>query len=148
MKNKTVSTTTLLLATTMTTGAFGAIKPPLPLQVQTAGDVRFVSGGIGADERDRLIAIGRNDNLRLSFARPDGDFLGGAEVEIKNHRGKEILATSTDGPLLFAKLPAGEYTVEATTMGQTLTRSVTVPAQGQTPVYFTWAGAAQRQARK
>jgi len=148
MKNKTVLTTTLLVATTMTTGVFGAIKPALPLQVQTAGAVRYVSGGVGADERDRLIAIGRTDNLRLSFARSDGDFLGGAEVEIKNHQGKEILDTSTDGPLFFAKLPAGEYTVEATTMGRTLTRRVTVPAQGQAPVYFTWAGAAQRQARE
>ncbi len=108
------------------------------LQVKSSGNVLYLSGGVGVDERNSLIAMSHDDNLRLSFAMQDGHYLGGADVDVRDHKGEEILKANSDGPLFFAKLPAGHYTVEATTMGQTLTRTVNVPARGQTSVYFVW----------
>jgi hypothetical protein len=108
------------------------------LQVKSSGNVPYVSGGVGLDERNSLIALSHDDNLRLSFAMQDGHYLGGADVDVKDTNGEEILDAASDGPLFFAKLPAGHYTVEATSMGQTLTRTVNVPARGQTSVYFVW----------
>jgi hypothetical protein len=66
----------------------------------------------------------------------DGKYLGGAEVTIKDNMGKEVLDAATDGPLFFAKLPVGSYTVQATTMGQTLTRNVSIPPKGQAQIYL------------
>jgi hypothetical protein len=43
---------------------------------------------------------------------------GGAEISIKDHNGKELLEAVANGPLLFAKLPAGRYEVQATAMGR------------------------------
>jgi hypothetical protein len=126
--------------------AIGATALAPPLQVKTFGNIPYVSGGVGSDERDRLIAMSRDDNLRLSFALQDGDYLGGAKVDIKDDKGKAILDARANGPLFFAKLPAGNYTVEATTMNQTLTHTVNIPAKGESPVYFTWKGEDQRQA--
>ena len=144
MKISAISTSMLLLMLAMTTTAISATATPL--QVETLGNVAYISGGVGSDERDRLIAMSHNDNLRLSFALPDGEFLGGAQVNIKDNDGNEILEAPANGPLFFAKLPVGNYTVEATTMGRTLARTVTVPAKGQEPVYFIWRIEEQRQA--
>src|SRR5262245_4552442 len=107
------------------------------LQVKSSGNIPYVSGGVGLDERSRLTAMSHDDNLRLSFAMQDGRYLSGAD-DVKDNKGEEMLAAKSDGPLFFAKLPAGNYTVEATSMGQTLTRTVNVPARGQTSVYFVW----------
>jgi hypothetical protein len=146
MNTRAISTATLLLTLAMSTTAIGATATPL--QVETLGNVAYVSGGVGVDERDRLTAMSQDDNLRLSFAMPDGEFLGGAEVNIKDNHGSEVLDAPANGPLFFAKLPAGNYTVEATTMGRTLARTVTVPAKGQASVYFIWRIEEQRQARR
>ncbi len=112
-----------------------------PLQVKSFGKISYLSGGVGSDERHRLSAMTRDDNLRLSFALRDGHYLGGADVMIRNDKGKEILKAQADGPLLFTKLPSGNYVVEATSRGRTLTHIVNIPAHGQTPIYFVWQDA-------
>jgi hypothetical protein len=114
-----------------------ASDQPQP-EVQTYNGIPYVSGGFGLEERAELRAIGKTDNLELSFALQNKDYLGGAEVLIKDRNGKEILEALSDGPLFFAKLPAGTYTVEATAMGKTLKQVAHVPAKGQTQIHFAW----------
>jgi hypothetical protein len=78
-----------------------------------------------------------NANLEIGFAAENTD-ADGAEVVIKDDTGKEVLETTCDSPLLFTKLPDGNYTVEATAMGQDLEQAVHVPSKGQVRIYFTW----------
>ncbi|HTN72290.1 MAG TPA: carboxypeptidase regulatory-like domain-containing protein [Methylomirabilota bacterium] len=146
MKTGTLSSAAFLLTLGLASTASGDTVPQSPLQVKTYGNIPYVSGGVGIEERDRLIATSHGDNLRLSFAMQNGEYLGGAEVIIKNDRGNEILQAAADGPLFFAKLPAGMYTIEATTMGETLTRTVNIPTKGQAPIFFTWHSGLQHQA--
>jgi hypothetical protein len=108
------------------------------LQVKTDNGIPYVSGGFGVDERENLRAMSKGDNLELSFALQNKDYLGGAEIAIKDRNGKEILEAVSDGPLFFTKLPAGTYTVEATAMGKTLEQVAHVPAKGQTQIHFAW----------
>jgi hypothetical protein len=108
------------------------------LQVKTDKGIPYVSGGFGVDERENLRAMSKGDNLELSFALQNKDYLGGAAIAIKDRNGKEILEAVSDGPLFFAKLPAGTYTVEATAMGKTLEQVAHVPAKGQTQIHFAW----------
>ena len=77
-------------------------------EVQTYNGIPYVSGGFGLEERAELRAIGKTDNLELSFALQNKDYIGGAEVLIKDKNGTEVLEAVSDGPLLFAKLP-GRY---------------------------------------
>jgi hypothetical protein len=109
-------------------------------EVKTYEGIPYVSGGIGLEERASLGAMSKTDNLKLSFALQNKDYLGGAEVLIKDRSGKEILEAVSEGPLFFAKLPEGIYTVEATAMGKTLERVVHVPSKGQAQLYFAWKG--------
>jgi hypothetical protein len=107
-------------------------------EAKTYNGIPYISGGFGVDERASLRAISKTDNLELSFALQNKAYLGGAEVLIKDRNGKEVLETVSDGPLFFAKLPEGIYTVEATAMGKTLERTVHVPSKGQAQLYFAW----------
>lgn len=110
------------------------------LHVQKIENIPYLSGGVGVEERDRLKSMAADDNLALSFSLVNGHYLGGAEVTIKDHNGKELIEAAADGPLFFAKLPAGHYIVEATAMGKTITRAVNIPANGQAHIFFAWAG--------
>ena len=107
-------------------------------QVKTANAISYVSGGFGVDEREDLRAISKGDNLELSFALQNKEYLGGANVIIKDSRGRDVLQAVSDGPLFFAQLPEGTYTIEATTTGKTLKQVVHVPAKGQARAYFAW----------
>jgi hypothetical protein len=108
------------------------------LEVKTYNNIPYVSGGFGLEERAKLRAMGRTDNMELSFALKNKDYLSGADVIIKDDQGKEILKAVSDGPLFFTKLPAGKYRIEATAEGRTEEQVVQVPAKGQTQAYFAW----------
>jgi hypothetical protein len=110
------------------------------LHAQRFANIPYVSGGVGLEERDRLKSMAADDNLALSFALQNGHYLGGAEVSIKDNKGNEVLEAGSEGPLFFAKLPAGHYVVAATAMGKSITRAVNVSANGQTHIFFAWTG--------
>ena len=108
------------------------------LKVKTENGIPYLSGGFGVDERENLRAMTRDDNLELSFALQNRDYLGGAKVLIKDRNGTEIISVVSDGPLFFAKLPQGSYIVEATATGKTLKQVARVPVKGETELYFAW----------
>jgi hypothetical protein len=107
-------------------------------QLKTYNGIPYVSGGIGVEERDQLQAATNADNLQLSFALQSGNYLGGANVVIKDSSGNKVLEAVSDGPLFFTKLPPGKYTIDATAMGKTVEQVTQVPAKGQKHVYFAW----------
>jgi hypothetical protein len=107
-------------------------------EVQTYNGIPYVSGGFGLEERAELRTMGKTDNLEISFALQNKDYLGGADILVRDDQGKEILKAVSDGPLFFTKLPAGKYTIEATAEGRTEEQVAQVPAKGQTRVYFAW----------
>ena len=111
------------------------------LTVKTSNGFSYLSGGFGEDERERLRSITGGDNLELSFALQSKQYLGGANVLIKDAKGNNVLEAVSEGPLFLADLPAGNYTVEATAMGKTLKQAVHVPSQGHAQVYFAWNSA-------
>jgi len=107
-------------------------------QVKRSEGIPYVSGGFGVEERESLREMSKQDNLELSFALLNKDYLDGAKVVIKDNNGKDILEAVSDGPLFFAELPKGTYTVEATAMGQTEEQIAHVPSKGQAQLYFAW----------
>ena len=117
-------------------------------QVKTYEGIPYVSGGFGIEERNTLRSMGKEDNLQLSFALQNKDYLGGAKVLIKDSNGKDVLEAVSDGPLLFTKLPEGTYTVEATALGRTIKETAHVPSKGQTTVYFAWNESREKNANQ
>lgn len=117
------------------------------LQVRNENGIPFVSGGFGVEERAALRKLARSDNVELSFALEDDEYLGGAKLLIKDEHGKTVLQTASNGPLFYTKLPQGNYTVMATAMGKTMTQTLAVPENGRVRLYFAWKNAGQEQHR-
>lgn len=112
------------------------------LVVRQAGDVSYVSGGIGDAQQDALKSASDRFNLKLTMATHDGKYIGKAKVRIADKQGNQLIDTASEGPLFLANLPAGSYHVEATAGGKSLERDVTVSADGQQQVVLTWPRAA------
>jgi hypothetical protein len=117
---------------------YGAITSPNPLHSQSYNGISYITGGVGADERAALWSMAKNDNLELSFAAQDKEYLGGAKISVKDSKGKDVLEAASDGPLFYAKLPDGTYVVSATVNGRTITRKVHVSGNNRQTIYFTW----------
>jgi hypothetical protein len=104
---------------------------------QTKGEIVYVTGGVGADEREKLKAIEKDFNLKLILSLTDGAFIADVAVVIKDASGKVVLSEQAQGPIFMAKLPPGTYTVEATFEGKTEAHKVTV-GKGLTTVQLRW----------
>ena len=95
-----MKTLAFALGILLTVPAFAAENAPAP------GDVPYLSGGIGSDERDTLKAEAKNYNLRLNFAeKGGGHFLSDVKVDIATSAGKPVLSATAAGPWFFAPAP-------------------------------------------
>lgn len=90
---------------------------PSMVQEETQGGIRFMSGGIGLEERAAMDAKAKDFNLKLVFAMTSREYLSDIKVQIQEPSGKVLLSASSKGPWFLVKLPEGEYTVQAS-MGQ------------------------------
>ena len=106
------------------TGALPAMK--------VQGNARFACGGIGSDESNAMRAAMKDHPLSLLFARAGGEYLANVDVSIKSGSGDTALAMRAAGPVCLIDLPAGRYTVEASSEGVTKTHTVTVGRGSQT----------------
>ena len=108
------------------------------LEVQFAGDIRYVSGGIGKAEQLALKEARPDYNLHLTFAHRGGAFLARVPVSIRNESGHVVLEAVSRGPYLLARLPAGDYRVSATNDGNVQTRNISVAPDGPASLRFYW----------
>jgi len=128
------------LCAALALGAVVAVGPVVGLEVKSAGDISYVSGGVGASEQEELERVKSDYNLRLLFAvSGSGAFLAKVSVTIADDSGQVVLEAVSDGPYLYAKLPAGIYRVSADNAGKVQTRSVSVPASGGVSEGFYWS---------
>lgn len=109
------------------------------IEANNYGGIAYLSGGIGLDEREQMERMGEGYNLKLIFALQQGNFVSDVKVTITDGSGKVLLDAVSDGPWLYAKLPAGAYTIAATHSGQTISKPAKVGASGRTQVSFVWA---------
>ena len=100
--------------------------PPL-IQPVTQGDITYVSGGFGMDERQALNDAARDYNLKLVFAeKGSGAYVADVKLAIADAKGRTILEAVSEGPWFLVKLMPGRYKVTAEALGQSLTQQVRV----------------------
>jgi hypothetical protein len=108
-----------------------AVGAPVTVVDESTG-VRYMSGGISAEDQARLEQAAGDFNLRVTFARPDGAYLADIPVVIEDAHVNFILRATSQGPLFYAELRPGRYTVMIPQPGEpSFTFPVRVPRYGQ-----------------
>jgi hypothetical protein len=85
--------------------------PVIPEQSQ--GEVRFMSGGVGGEERAVMDSRAKEYNLKLVFALTTREYLSDVKVVIQDSAGKTHLSATTDGPWMLVKLPETDCVIQA-----------------------------------
>jgi hypothetical protein len=115
-------------------------SPSAPaLQAQQQGNVTFVSGGAGDEDRAALKQVESQYNLRLTFVARSGAFLANIAVTLADARGNAVLDTISDGPIFFARVPPGRYRLTVSNQGQSQSRDVTINDRGAVRQDFYWS---------
>lgn len=108
---------------------------------RSQGSVTFISGGIGSDESEAMKRAASRYSLSIEMASPAtprAEYVSDVRIDIRDQRGKSVLSTISDGPLLLANLPPGQYTVDATRNGSVQQRKVTIGAGTHLRVMFSF----------
>ena len=113
---------------------------PLALRPQQQGNVTFVSGGAGDEDRDALRQVENQYNLRLLFAARNGDYLANVAVTLSDARGGAVLDTIAEGPIFYARVPPGRYRLTVSEQGQSQSRDISI-GNGAVRQDFYWASA-------
>ncbi len=107
--------------------------------VMASSGVTYVTGGTGTEAVDRLRAMEKDFNLKLVFALKNGEYLADVDVSVVDAANHVVLNTLSEGPLLLAKLPAGNYQVNANYRGSVERRTVAVGATTLRTIDFRWS---------
>jgi hypothetical protein len=116
-----------------------ALAQPASLQPKTENGVRYICGGVGLDESEYLKQEAKKGGQLLTFAARDGSYLANVHVTIADARGKPVLQTDCDGPMMLVNLPGkGTYKVSADYRGKTMTRSLSAGGKEGRRAVFVW----------
>ncbi len=106
-------------------------------EAQQQGNVPYISGGIGREESNALESIQHNYNLRIMSADRTGHYSGDTRI-IVSDRQQHVLLDTRGGPLFYANLPDGHYTVEGYEEGHSKKQSVVIAGRKPVHVQFSW----------
>lgn len=110
-------------------------------QPQTLNGTTYVNGGIGKEEKAAMRGMAAEYTLRITFSQRDnGELLANVPVAILDAKGNAVFELSNAGPMLFVKLPRGQYQVSATFEGLRQSRHVDISGSSGKNLYFHWKG--------
>jgi hypothetical protein len=90
-------------------------------------DIQYISGGIGSEESDAMLLLGKKWPLTLEFAQDHPQrplWVADVQVKITNSKKKVIFDALSDGPIMLIELPADQYEIEAKFEERTLKRKI------------------------
>ena len=104
---------------------YGAI-PALPLEVMTAGGVKYVNGGISDEELDELKTIAGSYNLQARIVGAEGEYVSDVAIKLTDASGAAVLSVADVGPFLYVAVKPGNYKLEATHNGVVQTLKIKI----------------------
>lgn len=121
-----------------------AAKPPAQddhsFEPEAAPKVDFTSGGIGRYQRTALEKFEHNYSLKVENADGNGHYIAEVRLKVKDKAGNLLVSTITKGPLFYADLDQGDYTVEVQHDGKVQSKDVSIGYTFFSPerIVFVW----------
>ena len=108
--------------------------------MEVSNEVSIMYGGIGKPERALMNKYSGDYNLKLVFtALPSNKYLSNVVVNILNKKEQRIIKIISEGPMFFASLMPGIYTVKAVYKGkEKLFKHVEVTKGDQKKINISW----------
>ncbi len=100
-----------------------------------------MTGGIGSEESDAMLSLGKKWPLTLEFAQDHSQrplWVADVQVKITNSNKKVIFEALSDGPIMLIELPAGQYEIEAKFEERTLKRKVKLEKNKSVKLPILW----------
>ncbi len=119
-------------------------NPPAGKEGNKEGGIAWLSGGIGDEGRDAMHAAATDYNVHVLFSSRQGNYLADIPFRVLTAAGKEVVSGTSEGPLLYLRLPDGNYKVSAKVDDAWQTRSARVVAKGY-PVSLIFLGRGEGQ---
>lgn len=94
-------------------------------------NVSWLSGGVGDEAMAEMHKASRAYNVHVMLTGAQGSYLAGVPFSITRQNGQVAAAGVTDGPLLYLKLPAGNYQMAVQLDGSWQTRRLQVSGSGK-----------------
>jgi hypothetical protein len=91
--------------------------------------IEYISGGIGSEESDALLALGKKWPLVLEFSQDHPQrplWVADVTVKIMDQKKKVIFEALSDGPIMLLKINPGKYDAEYSFEGKVLKRSLVI----------------------
>jgi hypothetical protein len=98
-------------------------------EAKVSQGIEYISGGIGSEESDAMLALGKKWPLVLEFSQDHPQrplWVADVKVKILDQKKKVIFEALSDGPIMLLKMTAGKYDAEYTFEGKVLKRSLVV----------------------
>jgi len=91
--------------------------------------IEYISGGIGSEESDALLALGKKWPLVLEFSQDHPQrplWVADVTVKIMDQKKKVIFEALSEGPIMLLKINPGKYDTEYSFEGKVLKRSLVI----------------------
>ena len=134
---KITTTTAILMLSTISVSYADNMRIPGTIPIQQEGRATYVTGGIGDEERDMLDSVRHEYNLHIMNSSKKGEFTSDTNLAIYDNKGNQIINTAA-GPLFYANLPAGKYTISAENEGSTQRKNINISSNHATNTNLVW----------
>jgi hypothetical protein len=98
-------------------------------EAKVSQGIEYISGGIGSEESDAMLALGKKWPLVLEFSQDHPQrplWVADVMVKILDQKKKLVFEALSDGPIMLLKMTAGKYDAEYTFEGKVLKRRLVV----------------------
>jgi hypothetical protein len=98
-------------------------------EAKVSQDIEYISGGIGSEESDAMLALGKKWPLTLEFSQDHPQrplWVADVTVKIFDQKKNLVFEALCDGPIMLLKITAGKYDAEYTFEGKVLKRSLVI----------------------
>jgi hypothetical protein len=117
----------MLVAALLVIGATSAVDAAVIEPQTSPNGVRWVSGGIGMEERSAIAALEDEFTLKIiTAAKRHTAYAADVSFAIRDASGATVLEGQAEGPWTLVKLSPGTYAVEVSSRGETQTQQVRI----------------------